>query len=55
MVRPGRDGLHGTEGVDETYWASDEQGLIDRRTYEKALIVVATEEHGRDIADIRLR
>lgn len=55
MVRPGRDRLHGTVEVDETYWGSEEQGVIGRLTYEKALIVVAAEEDGRGIGRIRLR
>jgi transposase-like protein len=55
MVRPGRDRLHGTVEVDETYWGSEEQGVIGRLTHEKALIVVAAEEDGRGIGRIRLR
>jgi transposase-like protein len=55
MVRPGRDRLHGTVEVDETYWGSEEQGVIGRLTYEKTLIVVAAEEDGRGIGRIRLR
>jgi transposase-like protein len=55
MVRPGRDRLRGTVEVDETYWGSEEQGVIGRLTYEKALIVVAAEEDGRGIGRIRLR
>jgi transposase-like protein len=55
MVRPGRDRLHGTVEVDETYWGSEEQGVIGRLTYEKALIVVAAEEDGKGIGRIRLR
>lgn len=54
MVRPGRDRLHGTVEVDETYWGSEEQGVIGRLTNEKALIVVAAEEDGRGIGRIRL-
>ncbi|MBM4340323.1 MAG: IS1595 family transposase [Deltaproteobacteria bacterium] len=55
MVRPGRDRLHGTVEVDETYWGSEEQGVVGRLTYEKALIVVAAEEDGGGIGRIRLR
>lgn len=55
MVRPGRDRLHGTVEVDETYWGSEEKGVIGRLTYEKALIIVAAEEDGRGIGRIRLR
>lgn len=55
MVRPGRDRLHGTVEVDETYWGSKEQGVIGRLTDEKALILVAAEEDGAGIGRIRLR
>lgn len=55
MVRPGRDRLHGTVEVDETYWGSEEQNVVGRLTYEKALIVVAAEEDGGGIGRIRLR
>jgi transposase-like protein len=55
MVRPGRDRLHGTVEVDETYWGSEEEGVIGRLTHEKALIIVAAEEDGRGIGRIRLR
>jgi len=55
MVRPGRDRLHGTVEVDETYWGSEEQDVVGRLTYEKALIVVAAEEDGGGIGRIRLR
>jgi len=55
MVRPGRDRLQGTIEVDETYWGSEEDGVIGRHTEDKALIVVAAEEAGRGIGRIRLR
>jgi len=55
MVRPGRDRLHGTVEVDETYWGSQEPGLIGRMSYDKALIVVAAEHDGRGIGRIRMR
>jgi len=55
MVRPGRDRLHGTVEVDETYWGSQEPGLIGRMRYDKALIVVAAEQDGRGIGRIRMR
>jgi len=55
MVRPGRDRLHGTVEVDETYWGSQEPGLIGRMSYDKALIVVAAEQDGRGIGRIRMR
>jgi len=54
MVRPGRDRLHGTVEVDETYWGGEESGVIGRLTYEKALIIVAAEEDGKGIGRIRL-
>jgi transposase-like protein len=54
MVRPGRDRLHGTVEVDETYWGGEEEGVIGRLTEEKALILVAAEEDGAGIGRIRL-
>ncbi|MFQ5496085.1 MAG: IS1595 family transposase [Phycisphaerae bacterium] len=55
MVRPGRDRLRGTVEVDETYWGSEEEGVVGRLTHEKALIIVAAEEDGAGIGRIRLR
>jgi transposase-like protein len=55
MVRPGRDRLQGRLEVDETYWGSEEKGLIGRLTEEKTLIIVAAEEDGKGIGRIRLR
>ena len=54
MVRPGRDMLHGTVEVDETYVGGDEEGVRGRETYKKALVVVAAEEDGEGIGRIRL-
>lgn len=54
MVRPGRDRLQGAVEVDETYWGSEEEGVIGRLTYRKTLIMVAAEEDGRGIGRIRL-
>lgn len=55
MVRPGRERLHGMVEVDETYWGEEEAGIRGRHTEERALIVVAAEEHGPGIGRIRLR
>ncbi len=55
MVRPGRDRLRGVVEVDETYWGSEEEGLIGRLTEDKALIAVAAEQDGHGIGRIRLR
>jgi len=55
MVRPGRDQLHGTVEVDETYWGGEEEGVIGRLTEDKAIIGVAAEEDGKGIGRIRLR
>lgn len=55
MVRPNRDRLTGTVEVDETYWGSEEEGVIGRLTEYKALIIVAAEEDGKGIGRIRLR
>ena len=54
MVRPGRDRLHGTVEVDETYWGGEEEGVIGRLTHDKALIAVAAEEDGDGIGRIRM-
>ena len=55
MVRPDRDRLTGTVEVDETYWGSEEEGVIGRLTEYKALIIVAAEQDGKGIGRIRLR
>jgi transposase-like protein len=55
MVRPDRDRLSGTVEVDETYWGSEEEGVIGRQAERKALIAVAVEENGGKIGRIRLR
>lgn len=55
MVRPGRDRLGGLVEVDETYWGNDDQPVIGRLTYDKALILVAAQAEGQGIGRIRLR
>src|SRR5438552_1073609 len=55
MVRPGRDRLAGTIEVDETYWGTEEKGVVGRLTEDKALIVLAAQENGTGIGRIRLR
>jgi transposase-like protein len=55
MVRPGRDRLQGVVEVDETYWGSEEPGVIGRLSYDKALIIVAAQEDGPGIGRIRMR
>ena len=55
MVRPGRERLRGTVEVDETYWGSEEEGMIGRQTETKALIIVAVEDTGKKIGRIRMR
>jgi len=55
MVRPGRDRLHGTVEVDETYWGAEEPGVVGRQTATKALLIVAAEADGAGIGRIRLR
>lgn len=55
MVRPGRDRLSGTVEVDETYWGSEEEGMIGRKTESKALIAVAVEDTGKKIGRIRMK
>jgi transposase-like protein len=55
MVRPGRDRLNGVVEVDETYWGTEEEGVIGRLTEDKALIIVAAQEDGSGIGRIRMR
>ena len=55
MVRPGRDRLSGRVEVDETYWGSEEPGVIGRLTQEKTLIIVAAECDGAGLGRVRLR
>jgi len=55
MVRPGRDRLAGTVEVDETYWGTEEEGVVGRQTEAKALVIVAAQQDGpRKIGRIRL-
>jgi transposase-like protein len=54
MIRPGRERLRGLVEVDETYWGGEEDGVIGRQTYDKALIVVAAEQDGKGIGRIRM-
>ena len=39
MIRPGRERLAGTVEVDESYLGGAEEGVRDRQTEDKALIV----------------
>jgi len=55
MVRPGRDRLSGAVEVDETYWGSEEEGMIGRQTESKALIAVAVECTDGKTGRIRMR
>jgi transposase-like protein len=55
MVRPGRERLSGKVEVDESYWGSEEEGVIGRLTHKKALIAVAVQEDGKRIGRIRMR
>lgn len=54
MVRPGRDRLDGVVEVDEAYWGGEEAGGIGRLTADKALLVVAAQEHGAGIGRVRM-
>jgi len=54
MVRPGRDRLSGVVEVDETYWGSEEEGVIGRLTEDKALVIVAAQADGERIGRIRM-
>jgi transposase-like protein len=55
MVRPGRERLTGTIEVDETYLGGLEEGLRGRQIEEKVLIVVAAQEDGKGIGQIRMK
>jgi transposase-like protein len=55
MVRPGRERLHGLVEVDEAYWGGAEEEVHGRETYEKVLIIIASEAEGEGIGRIRLR
>jgi transposase-like protein len=55
MVCPGRDLLSGSIDVDESYWGSEEEGMIGRQTEAKALIAVAVESTGGKIGRIRMK
>ena len=55
MVRPGRDRLHGVVEVDETYWGTEETGLIGRLAVNKAIVAVAVEVDGQKVGRIRLQ
>jgi transposase-like protein len=55
MVRPGRDRLHGTVQVDETYWGALEEGRQGRAHGKKALIVIAVEKDDRKLGRVRMR
>jgi transposase-like protein len=55
MVRPGRDRLHGTVEIDETYVGGLEEGVCGRQTEQKALVAVAVEEDGDRMGRIRLQ
>lgn len=54
MVRPGRERLQGVVEVDETYWGGQEEGVVGRKTEEKALIAVAVEVKGVNMGRIRM-
>jgi hypothetical protein len=43
MVRPGRDRLHGSVEVDETYVGGIEQGVRGRDAETKFIVVIAIE------------
>lgn len=55
MVRLGRDSLHGSVEVDETYLGASESGVHGRQLVGKALVVIAVETAGKRIGRTRLR
>ena len=54
MVRPGRDRLHGTVEVDETYWGGAKAGKRGRGATGKTLIFVAVAYNEQKLQRIRL-
>lgn len=53
MIRSGRDRLHGTIEVDETYIGGEEEGAKGRRTEKKALTAVAVEVEEEKLGRVR--
>jgi len=54
MVRPGRERLAGRVEVDETFLGGLEEGVRGRKTFKKALVVIAAQEDGNGIGRIRM-
>ena len=55
MIRPGRDQLHGTVEIDETYIGGKKSGKRGRGAEGKELVVIAAEKDGNRIGRIRLK
>lgn len=55
MVRPDRDRIRGRVEVDETYLGGLEEGVRGRKTFKKALVIIAAQEEGEGIGRIRMR
>lgn len=55
MVRPGRDRLHGTVEVDETFIGGRKSGKRGRGAAGKSLVLIAVEDKGHGIGRIRLK
>ena len=55
MIRPGRDHLHGTVEVDETYIGGEEEGSKGRKIIKKSLVAVAVEDMGNHLGRVRFR
>lgn len=56
MVRPGRERLHGTVEVDETYFGGQKRGVGGRHARYKDIIAIAVELHQpRGFGRVRLR
>lgn len=55
MVRPGRDRLGGVVEVDETYLGGLEPQIMGRGSVTKALIVIAAQEDGKGLGQVRMR
>lgn len=55
MIRPGRDRLHRTVEVDETYIGGEEEGAKGRQTEKKVLTAVAVEVGENKLGRVRFR
>jgi transposase-like protein len=55
MICPGREQLHKSVEVDETYIGGEEEGTKGRKIVDKVLVAIAVEVQGRKIGRVRFR